>query len=107
MRAFAGKLLAMTGRLEAAVQKAAMVAAERCAETARSLVPVDSGELRESIRAGRQGKGAAVIAAAPHAAMVEYGTSRMAPQPYLVPAARQEEEAFAKEMCAAARGVLK
>ena len=60
----------------------------RIAERAVGLVPVDTGELRGSIAHQKMGSGWAVVASAPHAGYVEYGTSKMAAQPYLRPAAQ-------------------
>ena len=81
---------------------AALVAdnAAGMAERARSAVPVDSGELRRSIASSPDGS---VTASAPHAAMVEYGTSRMAAQPFMLPSAQAQAEVFFK----AAREVIK
>ena len=73
--------------------------AQQAAERARQLVPVDSGELKSSISAEE----GSVTATAPHAAMVEYGTSRMAARPYMLPAARAQAETFFRE----AREVIK
>ncbi|GEM_PF-793134 len=60
---------------------------------ARRIVPVRTGRLRHSIRvgpdreAGRVGASVAtIIADAPYAGFVEFGTVRMAPRPYLGPA---------------------
>ncbi len=60
---------------------------------ARRIVPVRTGRLRASIRvgpdreAGRTGAAAAtIIADAPYAGFVEFGTVRMSPRPYLRPA---------------------
>lgn len=49
-------------------------AAEEAAQVARSNAPVDSGELRESIHVEETDDGYAVVAEAPHAAFVEFGT---------------------------------
>lgn len=74
---------------------AALVAdnAAGMADLARSAVPVDSGELRGSISSAADGS---VTASAPHAAMVEYGTSRMAAQPFILPSARAQADIFFK-----------
>lgn len=54
---------------------------------AKTRVPVDTGFLKGSIRARRQGRFYWVIAAgAAYAAYVELGTRHMGKQPYLVPA---------------------
>jgi len=61
------------------------------AERARQRVPVDTGELRNSIDTETvTGKGGApevrVVASAPHAMYVELGTERSRPRPFLRPA---------------------
>ncbi len=63
--------------------------AEKTAEIARSLVPVRTGQLRDSIGAVSTGKGGlewALIASTPYALYVELGTSRQPAQPYMRPA---------------------
>ena len=68
-------------------KRVSKVAAEAVADRARSLAPVRTGELRGSITTKEMSDGSvAVGATAPHAAVVEYGSSRRAPQPYLRPA---------------------
>ena len=65
---------------------------------ARRNTPVDTGFLRSSItRESRRSVTGAVSEVGPEAnygAYVENGTSRMAPQPYLLPAALQHEDTF-------------
>jgi HK97 gp10 family phage protein len=55
---------------------------------AQNLVPVDTGALKGSIGPDLDGDGLGFIVGATmsYAAHVEYGTSRMSPQPYLMPA---------------------
>lgn len=71
--------------------------AHEIAETAKRLVPVDTGNLRESIQS-MQGASdpltATVEVGADYAAYVEEGTSRMAAQPYLEPAVAMNEGEF-------------
>lgn len=64
---------------------------EPVAESARLKAPVRTGELRRSIktRAIRNERNmveGAVVATAPHAPFVEFGTRKMAAQPFLRPA---------------------
>lgn len=58
---------------------------QRTARTAVASIqqraPVETGELRDSIRE-EDGR---VVATAPHAGFVEFGTYRMAAQPYFIP----------------------
>jgi hypothetical protein len=49
-------------------------------------VPVDTGELRDSLYVERIGPGRRIGASADHAMPVEFGTSDMAAQPFLRPA---------------------
>lgn len=56
-------------------------------ELALRLVPVDTGWLKSTIRTEATANEAQLIASAPHAGYVEYGTRKMAAQPYLRPAA--------------------
>ena len=60
-------------------------------ERAKEIVPVDTGALQESIHVekGDQLGEYRVVASEPYAAFVEFGTSKMAAQPYLIPAWRQ------------------
>jgi len=68
------------------VKQALLKAAEAAASRARELVPVDTGELRDSIYAEETEEGARFGATADHAAHVEFGTWKMAAQPFLRPA---------------------
>jgi HK97 gp10 family phage protein len=61
-------------------------AAEATEMRAKSLAPVLTGSLRESIHIEGSGTEREVIADADHAAYVEFGTSRQAPQPFMFPA---------------------
>lgn len=57
------------------------------ARDAQRFVPVDTGELRDSIHVEPpHGRTVRIVATADYAAYVEDGTSRMAAQPYLKPA---------------------
>lgn len=73
-------------RLAAAAVPMAGRAAERIADVARQLCPVRTGRLRASISAEQQAAGAKVVAAAPYAAAVEFGTRDAPAQPFLRPA---------------------
>lgn len=56
-------------------------------DEAKRRAPVRTGFLRSKITAKKAGKnGADVISAAPYAAYVEYGTSKMAPRSHMRPA---------------------
>ena len=91
----AGRIRALPGALENAVARSVRAAAEAAAREARARAPVDSGALRAGISARSDaGTAAAVVSTAPHAAMVEFGTSRMAARPHLLPAASAVREEF-------------
>ena len=108
MKKFALKLNRWAAELERAAAEAVFASAGRGADAAKKLAPVKSGELRQSIGVRREGDlQAAVIAAAPHSAMVEYGTSRAPAQPFMLPMAREVSGEFAAALRKAAREVLK
>lgn len=64
-----------------------LVAGKILRDEAKRRAPVRTGFLRSKISAAKAGKNAAdVISAAPYAAYVEFGTSKMAPRAHLRPA---------------------
>ena len=71
---------------------------------AKALAPVDTGNLRASISREVTGDGrtrsirAEIGPSAHYAGHVEYGTTRMAPQPYLGPATDRHAPAFTAGM---------
>lgn len=77
------------GRLAEAVK----AGAETVRDGAAAACPVDTGALRDSITAESDGNSAIVSANTDYAAFVEFGTSKMAPQPYLVPALIENSQA--------------
>lgn len=106
MMRFAERLRSAQRRLKSAGAQACVASARQGARLARETAPVDSGRLRASISAREQGGGAAVIADAPYAAAVEFGTSRSPAQPFLLPMARRMQADFAKEAAKAVREVF-
>jgi len=89
------RLSKLTAAVEGVGAGAVAASAARCAEYARAFVPVDTGALQAGIHTVSGGKYAAsAVASAPYAAMVEYGTSKMAPQPYMLPAAHAAADGF-------------
>ena len=108
MKRLAVKIAGMGRQMETAMAEIVVDCAERTAEEARSMAPVDSGALRMGIGAVQSERlGAAVVSAAPHGAMVEYGTSRMAPRPYMLPAAEAARGVYFEAAHSAVREVLK
>lgn len=68
-------------RFEDRTAERAEAAVEVVADLARAGAPVETGELRDSIEGSRNR--ARVVATAPHAAAVEFGTVEHAPNPFL------------------------
>lgn len=74
-------------KLSAELNAALLGMTEAAAGIARVLVPVVTGKLRDSIDAQLAEPGEArLLASAPYAAFVEFGTSEMAAEPFLAPA---------------------
>ncbi len=89
------------------VQHVLMNGAIRVAERARELVPVRTGHLLASIRADLgdaedSSEGAfspvTVVADAPYASYVEFGTSRMEAEPFMQPAVEEIEPEIMEEV---------
>ncbi len=76
--------------------------AEDVADLARAYVPVETGRLQESITAGPTG----VTTDVEYAGFVEYGTSDMAAEPYMRPAADTVDQTGALEAGAAILGTI-
>jgi len=103
----ADKTNGMDSRTSLVVRKAAFDV-ERIAKT---LAPVDTGFLKNSIHTVIQASnfrtyGAEVIADASYASYVEYGTSRMAPQPFMQPALDRVSPGFVAAMTAIANPLV-
>lgn len=75
-------------------------AGENVAQRARNSCPVDTGRLRESIEVSGEGNTAVVSANTEYAAYVEFGTSKSAPQPYLVPSLINNSDAVLNAIAA-------
>lgn len=92
LRALSIDLAAATGRVGTLASAAIRKTAADIQADAQVLVPVDTGNLQSSIGVDVTGDGrfgvieAEIGPTADYGAYVEYGTSRMAPQPYLGPA---------------------
>lgn len=76
------------GNINLSVDMAAVFAAagEAVANEARAMCPVDTGRLKDSITVSAGADGAQISADTDYAAYVEFGTYKMAAQPFLVPA---------------------
>lgn len=72
--------------------------------TAKTLAPVDTGFLRSGIKTtdlrnvSQESPSAEVVASASYSPYLEFGTSRMAPQPFMRPAADKHADAFEQAM---------
>ena len=75
--------------------------AQTVCESAKSLCPVDTGRLQSSINV-QPGGNTAVISA--DTVFVEFGTSKMAAQPYLVPALLSNTQAILSAIAEAIKG---
>lgn len=86
--------------VEAQSRLAPKLVADKIAADAKSRAPVDTGYLRSSIHAESKsaGKEADVMVDAPYAAYVEYGTFKMAAQPFLTPAVEAHKAEFGIEL---------
>lgn len=91
------KLERSSGQVGARVAAAVRKTAFDIEADAKALAPVDTGNLRGSISTDITGDGrfgtveAEIGPTAEYGAFVEYGTSRMGPQPYMRPAADRRE----------------
>jgi len=80
-------LKAIRRALPGVVDEICDVASEAIVEEAKQIVPVDTGFLKSSIGRVQKGTGNwAVYALAHYASFVEYGTRKMAAQPFMRPA---------------------
>lgn len=79
-------------------------AAEEILSTAQQLVPVDTGYLHDSIHHAGAGNPSEVVVEAEYGPYVEYGTWKMAPQPYFWPAVEMERPVFIAAVRAALQG---
>ena len=87
------------GRLSRAAYEELAATGQRITQRAQSIVPVDTGELRDSL--GDEGNGVDEVtnyAGAEHAEYVELGTRNQAAQPYLYPAFVAETEGLPQRM---------
>ena len=74
--------------------------AQTVCESAKSLCPVDTGRLQSSINVQPGGN----TADTEYAVFVEFGTSKMAAQPYLVPALLSNTQAILSAIAEAIKG---
>lgn len=89
-----GGLSDIADRLENDMENIILSAGERVKSSAQSLCPVDTGRLRDSIEVSAEGNRAVISANTDYAAYVEFGTSKMPPKPFLVPALIENADAI-------------
>lgn len=70
---------------EAKLAKGIAVGGQIVRDEAKAVCPVDTGELRRSISSSAQGLTSTIGTNKEYAMYVEFGTCKMAAQPYLVP----------------------
>lgn len=83
---YARDLALAAARLTGKGEAAAALVGRGALVTATRRVPVDKGDLRRSLKLVRKGETSVVIARNVAATFQEYGTSNMAPTPYMLPA---------------------
>lgn len=89
------RLPQLTAQLRRRVGEEVAAAAVECQSTAKVLVPKDTGTLARSIVAEPENPLSWVVGTdVEYAPFVEYGTHRMAAQPYLTPAAEAQRQRF-------------
>ena len=90
----------MIARVEEVSRAAPKRVADEVVAEAKRLVPVDSGYLKSTItsRSLTAGKEAEVFVGAPYAGYVEYGTYKMAAQPFLNPAFERKAKKLGLEL---------
>lgn len=84
-------------KLSSAIECGAQIAAD----AARNMCPVDTGTLKSSINVTGSDMSARINADTDYAGYVEFGTSKTAPQPYLVPALINSAGAITEEIARA------
>ncbi len=92
-------------RIEGSLGEIIAAGAEAVSQSAKSMCPVDTGALRDSIGVSMEGNRAEISANTDYAAYVEFGTSKMAPQPYLVPSLIGNSGAVTSAMADAIAGM--
>ncbi len=96
-----GGLSEVSARLSESIETIIAAGAQCVCDNAKAACPVDTGTLRESIGAECDGRRAEIYADTDYAAYVEFGTSKMSPQPYLIPSLIDSEAAVLEAMAQA------
>ena len=98
-RRFAADLARAAAGLESSAEKRVDRVAKRALATARSAAPVDTGDLRAGLKIRKEGGArVAVEVTNYYATFQEFGTSKMAPNPYIGPAVTRHGPELVKEL---------
>ena len=97
-RRFASDLARVAAGLPSRADKATERVAQRALATARAAAPVETGELRSGLKVTRHGDGMAVEVTNYYATFQEFGTSKMAPNPFIGPAVDRHGPELYKEI---------
>jgi HK97 gp10 family phage protein len=85
--------------IETMAEAAEMRVARLALETARDLVPVDTGETRNELRVVRRRNGGVAVESSTVASVFqEFGTSQMAPNPFIRPSVDRWEPRLVAEL---------
>ena len=98
VRRFAADLGTAGPRVVKQARVAVELATRGTERDAKAMAPVDTGNLRNSISSDIRGLSGAVGPTADYGEYVEFGTSRMGPQPYMGPATDRNSALFVQAM---------
>ena len=104
LRVITNAIPSLIGRLQGTVQKALDVGVVTCLEVANPLTPVDTGMLRKNKTVAKGGNTRTITWNQHYAAYVEFGTKKMAAQPFAKPGMDAALPAVAKALEAFGRG---
>jgi len=94
MKKLKARLNAIPAACEKAAEQAVRESVSAAQAAAKSLVPVRSGRLKDSIRAGSDGLSGSVYSGCDYAPYVELGGRGNPARPFLYPAAQAQRQAF-------------
>ena len=90
------RLPQIAAELRPRVSAAVKDSAEQVAEAAKARVPVDTGRLRDAIHVERKGPAEYAVVAGDNQAwyghLIEHGTTRQPPRPFLVPTLEEQRQ---------------
>lgn len=100
-------LEARATRMQAAAEKAVEAEVDAVQADAARNAPIDTGALRAGIDGSARGRFGQVRTSARHSSFVEFGTSSMAAQPYMAPAAEASRRRFTGRVALGIRRAVK